>query len=92
MPKNDKNDSRKSKIFASAVGVGVLGTLVYFPNRLKLVNSISVATQIQILYQPLASVPFGDEFFLWNGWPMKGVKPYFQPGQLSEMPYTEFEP
>ena len=25
-----------------------------------------------------------DEFFLGNGWPTKGVKPYFQPGPLSE--------
>ena len=26
-----------------------------------------------------------DELFLWNGWPMKGVKPYFQLGPLSEI-------
>ena len=26
-----------------------------------------------------------DELFLWYGWPTKGVKPYFQPGPLSEM-------
>ena len=35
MPKiYDKNASRKPKIFASTVGLGALGTLVYFPNRL----------------------------------------------------------
>ena len=26
-----------------------------------------------------------DELFLWYGWPTKGVKPYFQPGPLSEI-------
>ena len=26
-----------------------------------------------------------DEFFLWYGWPTKGVSPYFQPGPLSEI-------
>ena len=25
-----------------------------------------------------------NELFLGNGWPMKGLKPHFQPGQLSE--------
>ena len=24
-----------------------------------------------------------DSLFLWNDWPMKGVKPYFQPESLS---------
>ena len=41
MPKNDKNAFQKPNIFASVVGLGALGTMVYFPNRLKLVNSIS---------------------------------------------------
>ena len=26
-----------------------------------------------------------DELFLWNGWPAKGVWPYFLPGPLSEI-------
>ena len=26
-----------------------------------------------------------DELFLWHGWPMKGILPYFQPGLLSEI-------
>ena len=26
-----------------------------------------------------------DELFLWYGWPMKGIYPYFQPGPLSEI-------
>ena len=26
-----------------------------------------------------------DEFFLWYGWPTKGIQPYFQPGPLSEI-------
>ena len=26
-----------------------------------------------------------NELFLWYGWPTKGVKPYFQPGPLSEI-------
>ena len=26
-----------------------------------------------------------DELFLWHGWLMKGIKPYFLPGPLSEI-------
>ena len=28
---------------------------------------------------------YDDELFLWNGSPTKGIKPYFQPGPLSEI-------
>ena len=30
------------------------------------------------------------ELFLWYGWLMKGVLPYFQPGPLSEILNIEF--
>ena len=26
-----------------------------------------------------------DELFMWNGWPTRGVKPYFYSGPLSEI-------
>ena len=38
--KYDKNASWNPKIFATAVGLGTFGTLFYFLNRLKLLNSI----------------------------------------------------
>ena len=33
-----------------------------------------------------------DELFLWYVWPTKGVKPYFQPGPLPEIPHHHESP
>ena len=45
--KYGKSASRNPKISASAVGLGVFGTLVYFPNLLKLANSIPAHPYVQ---------------------------------------------
>ena len=30
-----------------------------------------------------------DELILWNGWPTKGVEPYFHPGPMSEFSLSQ---
>ena len=37
----------------------------------------------QFVLSVVLSKFYYDKLFLWNGWPTKGIKPYFEPGPLS---------
>ena len=44
-----------------------------------------VVSSLPISNLLISDFKLGDELFLWYGWATKGVKPYFQPGPLSEI-------
>ena len=63
--------------------------LIFCMNFEKYFSYILLTHQISLM-APFTSWDFGqymlvDDLFLWYGWLVKGFKPYFQPGPLSEI-------
>ena len=77
----------------------ILGELLYFSisyEDSQLVNFLNQITDCDICSTPILGIfldsddnddndDHDEELFLWYGWPTKDIKPYFQPGPLSEI-------
>ena len=72
------NEHINDKIHQANKGVALIWKLLTFlPHN-------NVLTIYKLFIRP-DDADDDEELFLWYGWPMKGIWPYFQPGPLSEI-------